>query len=87
MKTAPPLHSFLEDESGGYSHRRLLTMLWFAMMIALISWLTIKKKEMPVIPDNIMWLSLGFLGFGVASKYVEKKPVAELFSDLTKPNP
>jgi hypothetical protein len=81
---APKLHSFLEDETGGYSHRRLLTIIWFFMLMFLVVYLTVKKSEMPAISDNIMWLSLGWMGYGVGAKYVEKKPVSEVVKELVQ---
>lgn len=83
MSDKPPkLHTFLEDETGGYSSRRAIQIVWFVMLVTLVTYLTIIQKAFPILPDNYWYLSIGLVLGGVASKYVEKKPIAEIVKDI-----
>ena len=71
------IFEFLQEENGGFSSARLITMLFACAIIFKYVWQIIKTDNANFSMEEITMM-LGAFGIKAGQKYVENKPTAEV---------
>ena len=76
--------SILEDGAGGQSSMRFGFLLTIVIIMLGWAYVTFMKQDLQPLPDNILFLVLGFAGVKAGQRFAETKD-KELESKATQP--